>query len=255
MTDVIGYLGVGHFASYTIAALRNCGHDGRIVLSPRNAQTAASLAAGQSCEIAASNQAVIDASDIVVLSVRPDQLSVLLDGLAFRKSQVILSAIAGVTIQQLRESGELPNEIVRFLPSSFIEFSEPFWPAYPANDRIEKLLGACGKLIIFDNEDQFDAALLASCSNCWIYGVLDEMTRWFVASGLKEETARELVTRNTLGAVANILANPDKPISTINGEIATEGTFSLAGLEMMQKARAFKPWSDALDGLAKKLAK
>lgn len=255
MSDVIGYLGVGHFASYTVAALRKCGHEGRIVLSPRNAETAAQLASSHSCEIADSNQAVVDASDIIVLSVRPPQLAPLLDGLVFRDSQVILSAIAGKTIAELREAGGLPENIVRFLPSSFIEFSEPFWPAYPANERVEKLLGACGKVIIFETEEQFDAALLASCSNCWIYAVLDEMTEWFVSRGLAEETARELVVRNTLGAAANILANPEIAISTINNEIASEGTFSLAGLEMILDAGAFAPWAHALDGLARKLEK
>jgi pyrroline-5-carboxylate reductase len=255
MSDVIGYLGTGHFAFYTIAALRKYGHEGRILLSPRNAETAARIAADHDCEIATSNQAVIDASDIVVLAVRPPQLDGLLDGLVFRDSQVVLSAIAGKTIAELRKAGALPENIVRFLPSSFIEFSEPFWPVYPANERVKKLLGVCGKVITFETEDQFDAALLASCSNCWIYAVLDDMTKWFVNHGLPEKTARELVARNTLGATANILANPRVLISTINNEIASEGTFSLAGLEMMRKAGAFAPWSGALDGLARKLGK
>jgi pyrroline-5-carboxylate reductase len=255
MTETLGFLGVGHFASYTVAALRKYRHDGRIVLSPRNAQTAAKLAAEYSCEIAASNQALVDACDVIVLSVRPQQLAGLLDGLSFRKSQLVLSAIAGVTISQLRGSGNLPEEIVRFLPSSFIEYSEPFWPSYPFNKRAENLLGACGKLIVFDNEEQFDAALLAGCSNCWIYEVLDEMTRWFVRQGLSEKTARELVARNTLGATANVLSNPGIPIGTINAGIATEGTFSLAGLEFMREAGAFRPWTAALQALAKKLDK
>lgn len=253
MSDVLGYLGTGEFASYTVAALRKNGHEGRIVLSPRNAATAARLAAGYGCEVAQSNQAVVDASDMVVLSVRPDQLERLLDGLTFRDSQVILSAVAGKTISQLHANGNLPSAIVRFLPSSFIEFSEPFWPCYPANERVGKLLGACGHLIVFNTEDQFDAALLAGCTNCWIYAVLDELTGWFVRRGLGESTARELVARNVLGATANVLANPDREIGAIVDGIATTGTFSLAGLELMREADAFKPWTDALDGLAGKL--
>ena len=54
----IGILGVGHLAGLMMRGL--AGSDYRLVLSPRNAEVAAQLAGEHGCEIADSNQALVD---------------------------------------------------------------------------------------------------------------------------------------------------------------------------------------------------
>ena len=73
MTSKLGFIGAGHLASYTIAGLRRAGDQRDIILSPRNAEKAQQLSSQYDCRVAASNQAVVDAADIVILAVRPPQ--------------------------------------------------------------------------------------------------------------------------------------------------------------------------------------
>ena len=76
----LGILGTGHLASYTVAGLRNNSDNRKIIVSPRNSNTARALAESYHCEIAASNQDVVDRSACILLSVRPHQLDDLLEG-------------------------------------------------------------------------------------------------------------------------------------------------------------------------------
>ena len=248
-----GYLGTGHLASYTVKALRNGGYSGKIVLSPRNAEVAARLAADDDCEIAPDNQSVIDAADIVVLSVRPGQLDRLLDGLVFAPEKTVLSAVAGISIDRLRRHANLPPAIVRFMPSSFIEAGEAVFPLYPANKVIERTLGACGRTIVFDSEAQFEMSVLTSCAYAWTYELMEQMIRWFVRAGWPESVAREMVVRHVRGSTTYALANAETPLPEILDGIATQGTYTLSGLEHLRKADAFTPWLAALDHLAAKV--
>ncbi len=250
---VIGYLGVGHLASYTIAALRHGGHDGEIILSPRNAEVAKDLSERFGSKVAASNQAVVDGSDIVVLSVRPQQLAALIDGLGFHPGQIVLSAVAGVTAADLHTFANLPPTVVRFMPSSFIEAGEALWPMWPANDTVEAILRPTGRVVAFETEEQFEKAMLAACAYAWLYDVADAMTGWFAENGWPRDVAREMVIRNLRGATTYALANPDKSLRDILDGTATEGTFTLAGLEQLRSAGAISAWPDALQHLNDKL--
>ncbi len=251
--DTLGFLGAGHLASYTITALRRGGHSGRIIVSPRNAAVAARLAADHGCVVASSSQDVIDNAGTVVLSVRPHQLEAALDGLAFRPDQIVLSAVSGVTISQLRSIARMPETVVRFMPSSFIEAGDSLFPLYPANPAMERLLGATGRVVVFDSEDKFEMATLASCSYAWIYELLDALADWFTQAGWPPEVARDMAVRHVRGATTFALANPDKPLEEILAGIATEGTYTKAGLEHLRQADAFAPWRGALSLLQSRL--
>jgi len=69
----LGFVGTGAITSAIVTGLNAAGiGDDTILVSPRNAETAASLAAMfAGVTVAASNQAVLDGSDIVMLAVRP----------------------------------------------------------------------------------------------------------------------------------------------------------------------------------------
>ena len=67
----LGVIGTGHLATYFVTALRRGGFDGRILLSPRNADRAAALQRNAGCEVGTSIRQVVAGADVVLLSVRP----------------------------------------------------------------------------------------------------------------------------------------------------------------------------------------
>ena len=86
----VGFIGTGHIAAPMARALARKGHT--VTVSERNAETAAGLVNASLGITVASNQGVIDASDIVFLCLRPALWADALQGLTWRADQQIVSA-------------------------------------------------------------------------------------------------------------------------------------------------------------------
>jgi pyrroline-5-carboxylate reductase len=254
-TETLGFLGAGHLASYTIAALRNGGHDGQILVSPRNRDTAEQLAQDHDCVIAQSNQDLANHATILVLSVRPQQLSAALDGLLIPDISVVLSAVAGVSLTSLRKFANMPAEICRFMPSSFIDAGDAVFPVNGDTTRIAPVFQSCGRVMVFETEEQFELSTLASCSYAWSYALMDALTQWFEDQGLAPGFARELVVRHLRGATTYALANPDEALPSILSRTATPGTYTQLGLDRLMSTDALAPWTAALNAVHKELTK
>ncbi|MCI1749714.1 MAG: NAD(P)-binding domain-containing protein [Acidipropionibacterium sp.] len=114
----VGVVGVGEIAGAMVEGLMG-GADGpaRVTLSPRGRRRAADLAGRlPRVEVAASNQEVVDAADILVLSMRPEQLHEAVDDLRLRAGQTVISVLAGVSIAELRQVLHTDLPICRAIP-------------------------------------------------------------------------------------------------------------------------------------------
>ncbi|TCK04215.1 NAD(P)-binding domain-containing protein [Marinobacterium mangrovicola] len=253
MSDTLGILGVGHLASYVVAGLRNAGDKRHILLSPRGKETAERLRLEHDCEIVTDNQTLVDRCDTLLIAVRPAQLESLLKPLSFKPNQLLISCAAGVSLAQLKPL-TAPALVVRTLPLACAEFGAGAVPLFPDNETAGKLLSQLGELIVFENEEKFELASTAACMNGWIYDFLDQLSGWFADQGLSPEQARALVTQQISGATALASARPDLPLSEISASIATEGTFTKTGLDLLADRHAIAPWKEACEAIQKALS-
>ena len=99
----LGILGVGHLAGYLVSGLRGLGFAEEIRLSPRNRETAARLAEAQDCQLCSDNQAVVEAAEVVFLTVPAKDAARVLAPLAFRPEQLVISACAGQSYSTLKD--------------------------------------------------------------------------------------------------------------------------------------------------------
>ena len=251
----LGILGVGYFASYFIAGLRKGGFKGQILLSPRNAKTASKLAQTHNCSIAESNQEVIDRSDIVLLSVKPEHLQELLTNLDFKDDQIVISAVAGISVENHHKAGPLPETLIRMIPVCCIEAGEGVVPIYPTHKTVEDLARFTGAPVVFDTEQEFDLSLAASCMNGWLYEFFGSMAQWLENKGLPPETARVLVLHNVRGATGYALLKENEDLTSITNGIATEGTYTLKGLDVLRNHQGITAWDKALDEVHANLVK
>ena len=94
----IGFIGTGHIAAPMVRHLAAKGHD--ITVTRRSEAVSAALA--QDPGVAVTDpQGVIDASDCVVLCLRPHVAVDVLEPLTFRADQQIISVMAGISTEQL----------------------------------------------------------------------------------------------------------------------------------------------------------
>ena len=66
--------------------------------------------------VAEDNQAVADAADTVIVAVLPEQMAEVLEPLTFRSSHVVISALAGVTIAEVRAAVGVDVPVIRAIP-------------------------------------------------------------------------------------------------------------------------------------------
>ena len=253
MEPTIAVVGTGDFAAYFIAALRNGAHHGRILLSPHS-RRAQSMARELNCEVAQDGADLLAQADWILVAVRPEQLDAALAGLALRADHVVLSAVAGVSVAELRRRLGNVQTVTRIMPSSYIAaMPDGLVPLFPAIPDIERVLARAGTVIAFEKEEHFELSTAAACMSGWMYHFMDSLESWFIRQGLPSDQARRLVAGNILGALAQAKSNSDINLRAIGEEIATEGTYTRLGLDILLANAAMQPWEKALDAVADKL--
>ena len=251
--STLGFIGVGELARYTIDGLRRGGHADPIVLSPRNREHAAWLEANRDCRVAADNQAVADASDIVVLATRPAQCLEALSALKLRAGQLLLSVVAGVTTAELRGALSADVEVVRAMPVSCAAVGASPTLIYPRHDAVSALFARCGNPIAVDAECHFDQGTILACVYSWYFALFETLIEATGGPTLPPATAAELVLGMARGAAELALSRPAQTPGEIAAAIATEGTYSRLGLDRLESEQAFDAWRDACELLRERL--
>lgn len=250
----IGFIGVGELALYTIRGVRAGGYHGPILLSPRNRDKAALLARQYDCKVQADNQAVVDASDCVVIATRPADCLDTLAALSFKPGQLLLSVVAGVEIEVLRGVVPAGLEIVRAMPVSSAEAGASPTLIFPDNAFVREFFEHCGSAIPVDNEDFFTQGSVLACVYCWFFSLYQTLIDATEGPQLPAQLSAELVMGMAQGAAQLALAKPAKSPGEIAASIATDGTFSKLGLDLLQQKGAFEPWREACELLQRRLA-
>lgn len=247
---VIGILGVGGLAELMVRGLQGSGH--RLVLSPRNAGVSKRLAADFGCEVAASNQAVVDGSEAVFVSLPAatgvDELS----RLAFRPGQPVLSAMAGTSLARLQSVIGPARAAVAMMPGyanalrlgpSILHPDDAVWRAF---------LSVVGPVHGFADEGTFTAAATFGAFSGATIGWMAHVIGWFEAQGLDPATARALVA-GTLRGNAEVLLREDRPLEDIARTVATPGGITEMLLATLTEKGALQAWDHGLERVLKRI--
>jgi pyrroline-5-carboxylate reductase len=250
----IGFIGVGALAVYTIKGVRRGGYRDPILLSPRNKEKAEHLVEHHHCEIQANNQSVVNNCDYIVIATRPAHCLETLTSLEFSKDQVLISVVAGIEVEQLRTVLPAQLEIVRAMPVSSAEAGASPTLIYPDNAFVRAFFDHCGNTIAVDNEAYFTQGSILACVYCWFFSLYEELIQSTQGPELPPGLSAELVMGMARGAAELALANKETSPGEIVKGIATEGTFSRLGLDLLEQKAAFTPWREACELLQKRLA-
>jgi len=248
----VGFIGTGHLASYVIRGLRNAGDNRTINVSPRNAATAEALKLSANCNVSESNQQLIDRSDVVILALRPDRVEEVLKSCDFHDGQLVISCVAGIGCETLQ--AWVPNaKAVRAMPVSSVEFGEGATPVYPANEFTRDLFGQMSTPVELETERAFEIAFTSACANGWFYRLYAQLEQWLVNEDIDPKAARCLMLNAAKSSAINGLKQEDQSLTEILEGIATEGTFTKRGLDIMEQTDAFNAWDQACDDIKQQL--
>ncbi len=202
----LGFIGVGTMAPAIVEGLRG----EACILSPRSAAQGAELARRfPGVRRAESNQAVVDACEMLILSVRPQVAEEVIRPLRFRAGQKIVSLIAATQIGTLRDWIGLDLPIIRAVPLPFVADRTCVTPIFPADTEVAALFDRLGTSIPCQSIAEFDLLAVGSALMGSYFGILETAQGWLSAQGLGEVAGRTYLAGlfANLGKVA--VASPD----------------------------------------------
>ncbi|WEL57625.1 NAD(P)-binding domain-containing protein [Pseudomonas kermanshahensis] len=242
----LGILGVGELTEKVVIGLRRSGFDGAILLSPRNAQRAETLAHTHGCQVLPSNQAVVDRAEVLMLGVRPETLADLAGEVRLHPGQRLLSLAAGVNLRQLQAAFPAAH-CVRVMLSYATQHNQSTVVVYPPDAPTERCLAGLGNLVVLQDEAAFELATVAACMNGWFYFLLHDLQQWLTDKGLPATEARALVLGNLHDCVSSAQRQPEHTLKTLGQAIATPGTFTADGLAVLMHQPVSASWGAACE--------
>lgn len=219
-----GILGVGSIASAIVTGLcEGIADPPEIVLSPRSADRAAALSARfPTVRTAASNQAVVDASDVVLVAVLPEQAPEVLRDLDFRADHQVVSAVAGLPFGDLTALVAPAREVARSIPLMAVATRTGTTPVFPATPSATALYDRLGTSLHVETEESFDAVVGASATVAAYFDHLGTITAWLADRGVATADAGRYVAA-TFASLTDELSRPEVDFAALAQAHTTPG--------------------------------
>lgn len=179
-------------------------------------------------------------SEIVVLAVKPQDYSSLVPALAasLRPDQIVLSIMAGITLQRLQDSLS-HRTVVRAMPNSPAQIGmgiTAYTTAHDLNMRqvitVERVLNSTGRSIHLDQEEQLNAVTALSGSGpAYIFHIAKVLLEAGRSMGLEEHVASALVQQTMLGAV-HLMDHSDLSLDALVQAVTSKGGTTQAAFDV-----------------------
>jgi len=189
------------------------------------------------------NNAAVSPADLVVISVKPQRLSDVLESLKNVSPEAfVLSIVAGAPIQKI--AAALKNAaVVRAMPNTPAQIGEGItvWTIAPEVSLVQKeiarsLLGALGEEIFVEDESYLDmATALSGTGPTYVFLFMEALIDAGVHMGFSRRVDEQLVVKTLSGSVAyyqNIQTHP----AALRNQVTSPGGTSAEALYYLEKA-------------------
>lgn len=241
----LGFLGTGEITAAMVRGLKGQGHD--VLVSPRNATVAASLASEVPGVSIAPNEAVVAQSDVVFLCLLARVARDVLPALPFRADHAVISVMVDAPLSDLRALCAPATDIAITIPLPPIAVGGCPLPVYPASPSLDALFGARNLILPQPSEAALNAHLGASALCSPILDQLLAATQWLAAhtgNAARAEAYIAAMIRAYLPerAQEGDLATALKKLSTEGGLNATlRAVMAPAKRDLTRGLDAFRP--------------
>lgn len=210
--STIAFIGSGSMgeAMIKVALDRGLASPEQVTASDVRTERCQELAGRYHIRVTTDNAAAVRGAGLVVLSVKPQVLPGVLDGLHGRiePAAVVLSIVAGARLATLVE-GLGHAAVVRSMPNTPAQIGEGMavWTASAETSaeqrrQVEALLQAMGKALYVDQEKMLDMATAINGSGPgYVFLLMEAMVDAAVYLGFSRPVARQLVLQTVRGSV------------------------------------------------------
>jgi pyrroline-5-carboxylate reductase len=186
------------------------------------------------------NQDVIDASDVILLAVKPHQMDNVLGRLSIPQDKLVLSVAAGYPSDRLKQFLS-ESQYLRTMPNLNAQVEESM-TAIVENPSVSEenikitqdIFNAVGETVIMP-ENQLNIFIgLAGSSPALVFLFIDTLARSAVRYGMKKDTAVKIAAQAVLGSGKTVKHASDSPQTLIDKVSSPGGITVEAILHLLQ---------------------
>ncbi|MGG7665948.1 pyrroline-5-carboxylate reductase [Dyadobacter sp. BHUBP1] len=180
--------------------------------------------------------------DLIILSVKPQDFLSVAGALkeVIKPSQVVLSIMAGVTIEGIQNALD-HKAVIRAMPNTpaMLGMGITAYSASPEVDihqlrKIENLINATGRSVFLEDEEQLNAVTALSGSGpAYFFYVVKAMIEAGKQMGFEENVAALLVKQTMLGSY-HLINTADKSLDDLIKAVASKGGTTEAALRQFE---------------------
>jgi pyrroline-5-carboxylate reductase len=221
--------------------------DGSITVSPKNAALVAQLRAEfPALNVGQSNQDVLERSDLVLLTVRPQAAAEIISQLRFRPDHSVVSAVAAMSRERLFELVAPARSVVRSIPLPTVAHGRGVTVVYPSDPEVNQLFDALGSALPVADESHFSAMSSATAVVASYAALAQATASWLSAHGLDKLEARNYVSA-LLAGIVDAAGHSDESFADIAESHTTKGGLNEQLRLFLEDKGLFASLSDGLD--------
>lgn len=262
-TKVLGFLGGGNMATALVKGLIVSGTTPpeRIWASDVKAERLGYLEHTHKIRVTADNHELVRTCDVLVLSVKPQVVDKVLDGIRadVRPEQLVVSVAAGVPIAAIE--ARLPGaRVVRSMPNTpatALAGATAIAAGTHATDddmkTAEALFAAVGRVVTLD-ESLLDAVTgLSGSGPAYVMLIIEALADGGVKVGLHRDTALLLAAQTVYGSAKLLLETGEHP-GRLKDMVTSPGGTAIAGLHTLESGALRKTLIDAVEAATNRAA-
>lgn len=246
----VGVIGVGNLGTALVVGWLRLGAGDGVSLSrivtvfDKDSVRCGSLVAGygERVRVAGSVEQLVEAVDVVVVSVKPQDLDEVVGriGTAARPAQTIVSTAAGAGLDRLRAALGTGPDLYRIMPNLAVVSGEGVIALAPDEGTppertadLKSLLLGLGAVEVLP-EDLFDVVTaVAGSGPGFLALVLEGLEDGAVRGGLPRVVARRFVRQMARGT-AGLLLNDQDSAAALKDRVSSPGGTTIAGLAVLE---------------------
>ncbi|MGH3313346.1 MAG: pyrroline-5-carboxylate reductase [Streptomyces sp.] len=255
MTQQVAVLGTGKIGEALLSGmLRGGWSPSRLLVTARRPERAQELRDRYGVE-AVSNTDAAERADTLILTVKPQDMSTLLDELAPRTpaERLIISGAAGLPTSLFEERLQPGTPVVRVMtntPALVDEAMSVVSAGTHATEAhlalTEEIFNGVGKTLRVPESQQDAATALSGSGPAYFYFLVEAMTDAGILLGLPRDKAHDLIIQAAIGAATMLRDSGDHPVTLRENVTSAAGT-TINAIRELENHRVRAAVIDALE--------
>ncbi|MEG9299077.1 pyrroline-5-carboxylate reductase [Mangrovibacillus sp. Mu-81] len=245
MVKSIGFIGCGNMAQAILGGILKAGIvDKRAVMtSAKSESTRRYVAEEFQVECTADNLAVAAFSDILFLSIKPDQYENVISEVkdTMKEDAVVVTIAAGITLEWMEAQFGKEIKIVRTMPNTPSLVGEGM-TAYCVNERLAEeeleevslILGSFGKAERVEEALMDAIPAVSGSSPAYVFMFIEALADGAVLQGVPRNQAYELAAQAVLGAAKMVLETGKHP-GALKDAVCSPGGATIEAVSALEK--------------------